>query len=266
MDEGEGKPLLMVHGNPTWSFYYRDLVKALSPDYRCVVPDHIGCGLSDKPQDWSYTIADHTRNLVRLVEGLDLRDVTLLVHDWGGPIAYAAALRLPGRFKRFVVFNSAVFFLPLPMALIMLRIPVFGSVLVRGVNAFQRVGFRLAVGHRERFRGAVAAGYMAPYDSWANRIAILRFIQEIPIEPNHPNRRLLEELEAGLPSLAALPHLVVWGKKDWVFHSGYLEGWKQRVPTAEVHELDDVSHWVVEEASERVLPLVRNFLAKHPVG
>jgi haloalkane dehalogenase len=265
LDEGQGEPLLMLHGNPTWSFYYRELVKGLSGSFRCVVPDHIGCGLSDKPQDWSYRIEDHVQNTVQLVEHLDLRDVTLLAHDWGGPIGYASALRTHDRFKRFVVFNTAAFFLPLPRALRAIRLPVLGPLVIRGLNGFQHLGFRTAVGRRERFHGTVREGYMAPYDSWANRIAILRFVQEIPIERNHPSRALLRELEDGLPDLKDRPHLILWGKKDWVFHPGYLESWKERFPDAEVHVFDDVSHWVVEEAPERVLPLLRDFLSRHPL-
>jgi pimeloyl-ACP methyl ester carboxylesterase len=266
LDEGAGDPLLMVHGNPTWSFYYRDLVLALRDRYRCVVPDHLGCGLSDKPSDWGYTINDHVDNLVRLIDELDLRRATLVVHDWGGVIGYLAALRRPGRFARFVVFNSGVFLLPLPRALTVFRLPLYGPIVIRGLNAFLHAGLRYAVVHKERFRGAVREGYLAPYDTWAHRVAVLRFVQEIPIEPHHPNRQLLPELDRQLPSLAGFPHLIVWGRKDWVFHEGYLQGWRERFPNAEVHVLEDASHWVVEEASDRVIPMVEEFLNRHPIA
>ena len=265
VDEGEGPPLLMVHGNPTWSFYYRTLVKGLSADHRCVVVDHLGCGLSDKPADYSYTIADHVDNLVALVDHLDLRDATLVVHDWGGPIGYLAALRRPDRFRRFVVFNTAAFLLPLPKSLLALRFPLYGPVFVQGLNGFLKGGFRWITGDPKRFTGAVRDGYLAPYDSWAHRRAILRFIQEIPIEQNHHNRPLLTELGDQLHTLTDKPHLIIWGKKDWIFHPGYLEEWKKRVPDAEYHEYADVSHWVVEEAHERILPLVTDFLSRHPL-
>jgi haloalkane dehalogenase len=265
LDEGSGDPILMVHGNPTWSFYYRDVVTALASKNRCIVPDHLGCGLSDKPHDGGYTIPDHVDNLVQLIEELDLRNATLMVHDWGGAIGYLAALRCPGRFKRFVVFNSAVFLLPLPKALTVFRLPLYGPIVVRGLNGFLRFGLRYAVVHKERFQGAVREGYMAPYDSWDNRIAVLRFVQEIPIEAKHPNRRLLPELDEQLPTLSSMPHLIVWGKRDWVFHQGYLAGWRERFPDAEIHVLDDAAHWVVEEAPERIIPLVREFLERHPI-
>jgi haloalkane dehalogenase len=255
----------MVHGNPTWSFYYRNLVLALRGRFRCVVPDHVGCGLSDKPADWGYTIPDHVRNLERLIEELDLRDVTLVVHDWGGAIGYLAALAHKERFRRFVVFNSAVFYLPLPRALTMMRIPLVGPVVVRGLNGFLRLGLRYATVHKDRFQGAVRQGYLAPYDSWAHRIAVLRFVEEIPIERNHANRELLPALDRALPAFAHLPHLIIWGSRDWVFHHGYLDGWRQRFPDAEITVLDDASHWVAEEAHERILPLMEQFLERHPL-
>jgi pimeloyl-ACP methyl ester carboxylesterase len=265
LDEGEGPVLLMLHGNPTWSFYYRELVRNLSADHRCVVPDHIGCGLSDKPADWGYRIPDHVDRLCALIEALDLRDITLVVHDWGGAIGYSAAIRMPERFRRFVVFNTAAFLLPLPAALRALRIPGYGHLMVQGLNGFLHMGMNLAVGHKDRFRGAVKQGYFAPYRSWAERLVIRRFIEEIPIEADHPNRALLQTLDEGLPSLLDHPHLVCWGTQDPVFHTGYLEGWQQRLPDGEFHIFDDCSHWVVEEATERILPLMRDFLGRHPL-
>ncbi len=265
IDEGEGPVVLMVHGNPTWSFYYRELVRDLSADHRCVVPDHIGCGLSDKPAEWGYRIADHIDRLQLLIETLDLRDITLVVHDWGGAIGYAAAIRMPERFSRFVVFNTAAFLLPLPMALRALRIPGYGHLVVQGLNGFLHMGMNMAVGHRERFTLAVKQGYFAPYSSWAERQVIRRFIEEIPIEKGHHNRALLETLDQGLPALLDRPHMVCWGTQDPVFHTGYLEAWRERLPGREFHVYDDCSHWVVEEASDRILPLMRDFFARNPL-
>ncbi|HEV8511319.1 MAG TPA: alpha/beta fold hydrolase [Gemmatimonadales bacterium] len=262
LDEGSGPPLLMLHGNPTWSFYYRQLVQGLRDRYRCIVPDHIGCGLSDKPQQWSYRIADHAANIATLIERLDLRDATLVVHDWGGPIGYLAALRSSERFRRFVVFNSAVFLLPLPKLLTLLRLPLYGPLVVRGLNGFLRTGLATSIANPARFTRAVRAGYLFPYDSWAHRVAILRFVQEIPLEAKHPNRRLMDELDGRLSTLSSRPHLVMWGLQDRVFHRGFLEGWRQRFPAAEIHAFEDASHWVVDEVPERIVALMREFLAR----
>jgi haloalkane dehalogenase len=266
VDEGKGDTLLMVHGNPTWSFYYRELVKGLRDTCRCVALDHLGCGLSDKPRPWGYRITDHVKNLVALIDKLDLRDITLVVHDWGGAIGYLAALERPDRFKRFVVFNSGVFLKPLPFFLKTFRLPLYGKLVVQGLNGFLRSGLLFILGHPERFRGAVREGYMAPYNTFEDRYAILRFVEEIPLEDGHHNRPLLERLDQGLPLFKDRPHLVVWGLKDWVFHTGYLQGWKERFPAAEVHELPDAAHWVVEEAHERILPLVKSFLDRNKLG
>jgi len=262
LDEGTGPSLLMLHGNPTWSFYYRSLILGLRDRYRCIVPDHIGCGLSDKPAQWSYRITDHAENVCELVTHLDLRDVSLVVHDWGGPIGYLAALRFPERIRRFVVFNTAVFLLPLPRLLTTMRIPLYGPLLVRGLNGLLRAAFLTSIANPARFTRSVRAGYFLPYDSWANRVAILRFIEEIPLERDHPNRQLLNDLERQLPRFRDHPHLVIWGLRDRVFHREYLQGWRERFPAAAVHAIDHASHWVVDEAPERILELVRDFLAR----
>ena len=262
LDEGSGPPLLMLHGNPTWSFYYRNLVRGLRDRYRCIVPDHIGCGFSDKPRGWSYSIQAHADNLVELVSALDLRGFTLAVHDWGGPIGYLAALQFPERVGRFITFNSAVFLLPLPRLLTMMRLPFIGPLLIQGLNCMLRAGLGPGMVHRERITAGVRAGYLAPYDSWAHRKAILRFIQEIPVKKNHDNRRLLTELERQVRQFADRPHLLVWGLQDPVFHRGYLAGWRQRFPAAEVQEISDAGHWVLEEVPDRILTVVRDFLSR----
>lgn len=262
LDEGTGPVLLMLHGNPTWSFYYRNLVLGLRNSYRCIVPDHLGCGLSDKPEDWGYGIAGHADNIAELLTNLELREITLVTHDWGGPIGYLAAVRAPGLFKRFVTFNTGVSMLALPKLLTMLRIPLLGPMLVRGLNGMVRAGITAGTSRRHRLPPDVRAGYLAPYDSWAHRIAILRFVQEIPLDASHPNRRLLAELERELPQFVDRAHLVVWGMRDPVFDGAYLTAWRQQFPKSEVHRFEDVSHLVVEEAHERILPLMKSFLAR----
>ena len=262
LDEGSGPPLLMLHGNPTWSFYYRDLVLGLRAHFRCVVPDHLGCGLSDKPADGDYRILAHAGHLRELLTALDLREVTLVTHDWGGPIGFLAATQSRDRFWRLITFNTGVSLEPLPRLLMLLRLPLIGPLVILGMNGMVRAGLLAVAVNGHRLEPAVRAGYLAPYDSWAHRVAILRFVQEIPIEVTHPNRALLQELGRGLGEMAALPHLVIWGLKDPVFHRGYLDALHRRFPRAEVHRLADAGHWVVEEAGESILPLIRDFLAR----
>lgn len=261
IDEGEGSPILMVHGNPTWSFYYRDLVKAFRGTHRVVVPDHIGCGMSDKPQQYSYTLAQHVANLERLVTELDLRDITLVVHDWGGAIGFGMAVRQSERIKRMVIFNTAAFHVDfMPLLLRIARLPGVGDVLIRGANAFAGLATRLAIHHHERMTPAVRAGYLAPYDSWANRIATLRFVQDIPHAPSHPTWATLQRIEQDLPLLADRPVLAVWGMRDWVFTPAFLQRWLNIYPHADVRRLHDAAHYVVEDAGERIIGWMDAFL------
>lgn len=263
LDEGRGEPLLMVHGNPTWSFYYRDLVKAFRDTHRVVVPDHIGCGMSDKPQRYAYTLAQHVANLERLVLALDLRDITLVVHDWGGAIGFGMAVRHPERIKRLVIFNTAAFHVDvMPLLLRIARLPGVGDVLIRGCNAFAGLATRLAIHRHERMTAAVRAGYLAPYDSWAHRIATLRFVQDIPHSPVHPTWSTLAAIEAGLPQLADRPALMVWGMRDWVFTPAFLQRWLRIFPHADVHRLHDAAHYVVEDAGERIVGWMDAFLER----
>jgi len=264
LDEGAGDPVLMVHGNPTWSFYYRDLVRALSGEYRCVVPDHVGCGLSDKPLSYSYRLANHIENLAQLIERLDLRDITLVVHDWGGAIGFGAAMKRLERVKRLVIFNTAVFDGPMPFSIRSARWPGTGALMVRGANGFLRGTLFLFL--PKGVPAGVLAGYLAPYDSWDHRVAIHRFVQDIPIEQDHPTRAVIDEVDRGTSKLRHLPALIVWGERDFVFTRQFLDGWRARLPDAEVHALPRAGHLVVEDAHEEIVTLIRDFLGRHPLS
>lgn len=261
LDEGDGPPLLMVHGNPTWSFYWRHLVKGLSDDYRCVVPDHLGCGLSDQP-DAFFRLEDRSRHLAALIEHLDLRDLTLVVHDWGGPIGLHAALRDPGRVARLVIFNTGVFEGPLPLSIKACRWPGVGSFMVRTLNGFIRAGLFQAIADRSRLSGPVREGYLLPYRSAAGKRTIHQFVQDIPLEDGHPTREAFFGIDDRLGELADRPTLIVWGEQDFCFTPYYRRGFEERFPDAEVHALPDAAHWVVEDAHERILPWMRDFLAR----
>lgn len=263
LDEGSGEPLLFVHGNPTWSFAWRSLVKDLSRDYRCVAADHVGCGLSDKPQDYPYRLATHVENLSRLVEELDLRGATLVAHDWGGAIGLGAVERRPDRFSRLVLMNTAAFrSKAIPRRIAACRMPVFGPLAVRGLNAFAGAATFMAV--EKPLSAAVKAGYLRPYGSWAERVAVLRFVQDIPLSPSHPSYATLAGIEQSLAALADKPALFVWGMKDWCFTPAFLEEFERRFPHAETLRLDDAGHYVFEDAPERIIPRMREFLAKNP--
>ena len=262
LDEGAGEPVVMVHGNPTWSFYYRNLAGGLRSDHRVIVPDHIGCGLSDKPQDYEYRLAQHIENLERLlIDELKLEKFSLVVHDWGGAIGCGVAVRHPERVTKMVVLNTAAFILPdCPKRIRVCRIPGFGALAVRGFNAFAGAAVHMAIAHQERMTPQVKAGYLAPYGNWHDRVATLRFVEDIPLRPSHPSWKTMEELGQKLPLLGGKPMLICWGGQDFCFHDGFLKEWTVRFPNATVHRFADADHYVLEDAGERILPLIREFL------
>jgi len=266
LDEGQGETLLMLHGNPTWSFYYRNLILDLKKSYRCVVPDHMGMGKSDKPQNYPYTLSQHIDNLVALVDEISLKDITLVVHDWGGAIGMGFAVRYPEKVKRLILFNTAAFLSKkIPIRLRFCRIPGFGALAIRGFNAFALAAINMACKNRERMTDEVRAGYLAPYSNYSNRIANLRFVQDIPMSPDEPSYSLVKEIEENLGQFASLPIMIIWGAKDFVFNRHFLKKWQTVYPNAEVHCVSDAGHYVVEDAYERILPWVNTFLQKNPI-
>lgn len=266
VDEGSGETLLFVHGNPTWSFYWRNLMLALRDRHRVIAPDHIGCGLSDKPQDYPYRLTQHIENLKRLIVNLDLRNITLCVHDWGGAIGLGAAVDLPERIARIVIFNTAAFRCPtMPLRIRVCRTPLLGPLAVRGLNAFARAALWMATERPERFTPAVKAGYLAPYDTWAHRVAIQRFVEDIPMHAGHPSYARLVQIEEGLPSLAEKPIAIFWGMRDWCFTPAMLARFEKLFPRAEMYRFADAGHYVVEDAHESIVPGLETFLERHPL-
>ncbi|HVY60066.1 MAG TPA: alpha/beta fold hydrolase [Planctomycetota bacterium] len=268
VDEGprDAAPVVMVHGNPSWSFYFRDLIRALAPRRRVIAPDHVGCGRSDKPGEdrYAYRLASRVDDLERLLDHLGARErVTLVLHDWGGMIGMAWAVRHPERVERLVILNTAAFPLPaskpLPWSLWLGRNTALGAFLVRGLNAFSRGAVRWCV-TRAPMAPEVAAGYLEPYDSWAHRLAVLRFVQDIPLRPGDPSWGPVSEVAAKLGRFAKTPMLICWGERDFVFDRHFLDEWTRRFPAAEVHRFPDAGHYVLEDAGREIVPLVEKFV------
>ena len=233
VDEGQGEPLLMVHGNPTWSFYWRRLIDRLSPEFRCVVPDHMGCGLSDKPADYSYKLQTHIDNLVQLIDELDLHNVTLLGHDWGGAIGMGAAQARPERFKQFVLFNTGAFPPPyIPLRIRVCRFPIVGRYALQGLNLFSRAALRMAVADQSKLSLDARKGLLAPYDRWGNRVAVYGFVKDIPTSPKHPTWATLNRIEQQLDSFADRRVLLIWGMRDWCFTPECLRRFQRHFPSS----------------------------------
>ncbi|WP_299008342.1 alpha/beta fold hydrolase [uncultured Shewanella sp.] len=271
VNEGVGEPVVMVHGNPSWSFYYRDLITKLSGEYQCIVPDHIGCGLSDKPNDvdYDYTLKSRIDDLEALLDSLGVKqDITLVVHDWGGMIGMGYAARYPDRIKRLVVLNTGAFHLPqqkaFPWALWICRNTLLGSVLVRGFNAFSSIASYIGV-KRKPMAPAIRKAYVAPFNSWANRISTLRFVQDIPLAKGDRNYELVSEISESLSQFNDIPMIICWGLKDFVFDKHFLAEWRTRFPQAQVHEFADCGHYILEDATEEVVNHIDAFMSANPL-
>jgi len=275
LDEGprDGEVVVMLHGNPSWSYHWRHLVQGLRDRYRCIVPDHVGMGLSDKPDDapavaprYDYTLQSRIEDLTTLLDRLGIRGpVTLAVHDWGGMIGFGWALSHMPQLRRLVLLNTAAFPLPtgkaIPWQLSFGRDWKFGALLIRGLNAFAAGAARFGV--ECAMPRAVRRAYLAPYDSWANRIATLRFVQDIPLREGDPAWPLVDEAGRRLHELADRPAFIGWGLKDFVFDRHFLAGFTSALPNAEMHTFDDAGHYVLEDKHEVLVPAIRRFLDAH---
>ena len=263
VDEGPrgDEAVLLVHGNPTWSFYYRKLIGQLTAaGLRCVAPDHVGMGLSDKPQDYPYRLATHIENLERLAAALGLRRVHLVVHDWGGAIGLGWAGRHPGMVGRIVILNTAAFPAPrMPWRISLCRTPLLGPALIRGLNGFAGPATWMAV-KRQPLASGVKRGYLFPSDSWANRIGVARFVADIPMQPGHPSMATLVQVAAGLAQFQRRPVTIVWGGADFCFNGAFFDRWRAIYPQAQAHYLPDAGHYVLEDATPDELAGITAFL------
>lgn len=266
VDEGNGPAMLMVHGNPTWSFYYRNLIKEFSRDFRVIAPDHMGCGLSDKPSldEYNYTLESRVQNLTKLVQELKLKDITLVVHDWGGMIGVTFATRFPDLIKQLVVFNTAAFHNPkgldLPLSIRLCRNPLVGEYLVRGFNAFSH-GANLRCCTRKKLSAAEKKGYLAPYNNWKNRLAVHRFVKDIPLTKEDEAWSVVNQAEKNLSRLSNKPMLILWGEKDFVFDDSFLRRWREYFPQAEVKTFPESGHYIVEDSHDEIVTAMHDFVA-----
>jgi pimeloyl-ACP methyl ester carboxylesterase len=273
LDEGprDAPIVLMVHGNPTWSFYYRNLVLALRDRFRCIVPDHIGCGLSDKPLDsqYSYTLGQRISDLGKLMDSVQPEvPVHMIVHDWGGMIGFGWAVERPRQIASMVIANTAAFPMPpekkFPMALWLVRNTKLGALLVQGLNAFSGLAARVAF--KKPVSTEVRKAYTGPYDSWDNRIATLRFVQDIPLKHDDPGYDILCSTESGLQNFTHKPCLLAWGEKDFVFDKPFLDKWKRLFPHASVLSYPDCGHYIFEDAGQPLTQAISDFLDKYDHG
>jgi pimeloyl-ACP methyl ester carboxylesterase len=285
VDEGprDGRPVVMVHGNPTWGYLYRNFIGPLvEAGHRAIVPDHLGFGRSEKPRNAElYRVPRHARRLDALLESLDLRGAVVVPQDWGGPIGLYWATQHPERVDALFILNTWAHGwkderlppgedkIPLPLPLRLFRTPVVGEVLVKGLDAFKR-GFLFGQGvvHRERLTPTMKRAYRDVHKGWSDRTAILVFPREIPVTEGGPVGAMNAEIEEGLKrDFRSKPVHVTWAMKDVAFLPEFLDTlWLDTFPDASVTRLDDAGHYLQEDAHERIVPELVAFVGRLPVG
>ncbi|MBC2705259.1 alpha/beta fold hydrolase [Desulfobacula sp.] len=268
IDEGEGKPVIMVHGNPTWSFYYRHLIKTLSPDFRTIAPDHIGCGFSDKPDPgaYNYTLESRIKDLDSLIHQLNINEkISLVLHDWGGMIGLAWAVDHIDRIDKIIITNTSGFFLPkekqFPFLLwIIKHIKPFAVPAVLGLNVFAKGA--LYLGSETKLSRKIKKGLVEPYNSWENRIATLKFVQDIPINEKDRSYPIVDHVDQHLNQLDESSLLFLWGAKDFVFDLVFLNEFRRKFPRAATRVFHDAGHYLFEDKPEETAHLIETFLKK----
>ncbi len=261
LDEGprDAPVIVFLHGNPTWSFIWRKMIVALRDRFRCVAMDHMGMGLSDRPQRWDYTLPRHADNVEKLLDHLGVTRFSVVAHDWGGMIGMAVATRRKHAYVSGVVMNTGAFLGDLPKRIALVKIPVFGPQAVLRFNGFARAAVSLCMVHKERMNATLKHAYLSPYGNPHDRIATLRFVEDVPQKPSHRTWSVVNDVDGQLEQLKDRPLLVLWGEQDWCFDMKFYEGWLQRFPNAEREVYGDASHYVFEDAPDRVSAALERF-------
>lgn len=260
LDEGRGRPLVFVHGTPTWSFEWRHLVKALSSQYRCLAPDHLGFGLSDKPTGIDYRPEAHARRFAIWLESLNLEDITLVLHDFGGPIGLSYGFEHIQNVRSVIVFDSwlwnpkedATFY----GGARLLANPL-GRFLYERANFEMKVILPAAYGDKRKLTPAIYRHYLAPFDTPASRAPLFALLRSLL-----DSGEWFGDLWKQRSALDSKPLLLVWGESDPVFGPKVLRRWSDAFPNAESHTISGAGHWPHEEEPEKVISFVSEFLAR----
>ncbi len=257
LDEGQGVPVVMVHGTPSWSFLYRHLVRDLSGSYRCIAPDQLGFGLSDKPETFAYTPEAHAENLAHLIDTLELKDVVLIVHDFGGPIGLPYALEHPENVRAVVVMNTWLW--PnesLIQAGRVLSNP-FGRFLYTRPNVSVNVLLkRLGFADQTVLTSELLKHYRGPFPTPQSCRALYALVATIA-----ESNKWFETLWDKRAAIEDKPALLLWGMKDKLVPSSFLTRWRTVFKNPETLELD-AGHFLQEEVKEQITQAVRDFLRK----
>lgn len=258
VDEGQGKPVVMFHACPMWSFAYRHLIRGLAPDYRVIAFDLPGFGLSTAGKEFDYTLNGYINVTEAFLESLELEDVTLVLHGWGGTVGMGYAVRHPRTIRSLVVFNTlSLTPVLIPLRMRFCRIPWLGAKLVVDLNL-------LLLGNRQHTKD-VAEAYDYPYRNHSSRYPLYRFVEDIPAVPEADSAQRMMEIEAGLWMFRTTPALILWAMHDWLYSPRMLKWWRRYLPNAEVHRIERAGRYIQEDAPEELLTCIQNFFTQHQI-
>jgi haloalkane dehalogenase len=257
IDEGSGEVILMLHGNPTWSFFYRNLILSLSKKYRVIAPDHLGCGLSTKDSSYDYTLKNHIFNIETLLKNLNIERFSLVLHDWGGAIGMGVATNNPTRINKIIAMNTAAFLSDeIPFRISILKNPI-GEKLIQGLNAFAYPATFMAV--KKALSKTVKKGFLYPYQNYNDRIATARFVRDIPMDKEHTSYETLLNIQNNLKEIHS-PILLLWGEKDFCFTMNFYKRWKGYFPNAKGISYPSAGHYLLEDEFNLVNKEITSFM------
>lgn len=268
VDEGKGEPIVCVHGEPTWGYLYRKFIHGLQETNRIIVPDHMGFGKSDVPQDKEYRLKVHIDNLSQLLANLDLHNITLVVQDWGGPIGFGFAVRYPDRVKRLVIMNTSVGVAKVDRKMWYEAMVENGTYdqLLGDMEVFVP-GYMLGILKRKLSKDEkkqLIRAYTAPFPTPEAHIGAKAFPLDIPKGMDHPSAITMQEIRDKLPSLDNIAKIAIWGMQDAIFPPKVIEMWKKIYPNIDVHPIENAGHFLQEDAPEEIIQTIKRFIAENP--
>jgi haloalkane dehalogenase len=264
LDEGNGVPIVLLHGNPTWSYLYRQVIRELASECRLLAPDYPGFGFSKAPSGYGYTPAEHAEAVAALIGHLALEDFVLVVQDWGGPIGMSYAVDHPGSIRGVVIMNSWAWEASVPQRLFSLVMGgrPLGLWLQTRRNFFARRMVPRGVWHKEKLTPALLEAYTKPFPTPSSRYPTWVFPRHI-----RKSRDWLRKIEEHLPRLSGVPAQILWGRRDEPgFRPVEMHRWQQHFPLHETEALDDAAHFVQEDRPDRLISAIRRILARTSHG
>ncbi|MBD3343151.1 MAG: alpha/beta fold hydrolase [Candidatus Lokiarchaeota archaeon] len=258
VDEGEGEIIVCLHGMPTWGYLYRNFIRKLSKSYRLIVPDQMGFGKSDVPQDKPYILKQHINNLKAFVEILNLKDIALIVQDWGGPIGIGYAVDNPDNVKRLIIMNTSIGVMKENVK------PWYYSMEKRGIydKFIKNIGgiMKMGINNKEKITPTLLEAYEAPFPNDESYIGALAWPKDIPVGKSHPSAESMLHIRENLDNLENKPKILIWGLKDPIFPPMLIEWWNKIYPGIETHKIEEASHFLQEDSPKEIIEIIKRFL------